>query len=129
VPHIELNEIGMKPFVIGDIPIIPVLVWHLKMPVLGFRFGSFTYITDANKIDAEEKEKIKGTKVLVLNALRNEPHISHYTLTEAIGVAQELNVEAAYFTHISHQLGKHQEVEQNLPARVHLAWDELVLHV
>jgi phosphoribosyl 1,2-cyclic phosphate phosphodiesterase len=129
VPHIELNEIGMKPFVIGDIPIIPVLVWHLKMPVLGFRFGSFTYITDANKIDAEEKEKIKGTKVLVLNALRNEPHISHYTLTEAIGVAQELEVEAAYFTHISHQLGRHQEVEQNLPARVHLAWDGLVLHV
>jgi phosphoribosyl 1,2-cyclic phosphate phosphodiesterase len=112
---------------IGDIPVQPILVWHLKMPVLGFRFGDFTYITDANRIDESEKEKIKGSKVLVLNALRKQHHISHYTLAEAIDVAQELKIPKAYFTHISHQLGKHQEVEAELPEGIHLAYDRLVL--
>jgi len=129
VPSITLHPITLEPFVIGDIPVIPVMVWHLHMPVLGFRFGSFTYITDANRIDAEEKQKIKGTKTLVLNALRREPHISHYSLDEAVALAQEFKVERAYFTHISHQLGRHGAVEASLPPGMHLAWDGLVLHV
>jgi phosphoribosyl 1,2-cyclic phosphate phosphodiesterase len=127
LPNLNLNTIDDSPFMIGDIPVVPVLVWHLKMPVLGFRFGKFTYITDANKIDAEEKEKIKGSDVMVLNALRKESHISHFTLDEAVAMVQELEVPTAFFTHISHQLGLHEEVNANLPDGIELAWDGLVL--
>jgi phosphoribosyl 1,2-cyclic phosphate phosphodiesterase len=123
IPNLNLNTIDDKPFMIGDIPVVPVLVWHLKMPVLGFRFGKFTYITDANKIDAEEKEKIKGSEVMVLNALRKERHISHFTLDEAVDMVQELGVPIGYFTHISHQLGKHEAVNAILPEGIELAWD------
>ena len=125
IPSLNLNTIDESPFMIGDIPVIPVLVWHLKMPVLGFRFGRFTYITDANRIDEEEKEKIKGSDGMVLNALRIEPHISHYTLDEAVALVQELGVPNAWFTHMSHQIGKHEEVNSNLPAGIQLAWDGL----
>lgn len=127
IPNINLNTIDDSPFVIGDIPIIPVLVWHLKMPVLGFRFGAFTYITDANRIDEEEREKIRGSKAMVLNALRKEKHISHYTLEEAVDTIQELGVPNAYFTHISHQLGRHEEVNKDLPDGIELAFDGQVL--
>lgn len=129
VPNLELNTIGLEPFSIGDIPVIPIQVWHLKMPVFGFRFGDFTYITDANKIEDSEKEKIKGSKVLVLNALRKEKHISHYNLEEAIELVRELKIPKAYFTHISHQLGKHEDVEKNLPEGIHLGYDRLVIEV
>jgi len=123
LPEINLNTIDATPFYIGDIPVTPILVWHLKMPVFGFRFGKFTYITDANKIDAAEKEKIKGSEVMVLNALRHHPHISHYTLDEAVAMSRELGVKEAYFTHISHQLGLHAVVNETLPAGMELAWD------
>jgi phosphoribosyl 1,2-cyclic phosphate phosphodiesterase len=93
--------------------------------VLGFRFGDFTYITDANYISPEEKEKIRGSKVLVLNALRREKHISHFTLEEAIALGRELEVPKVYFTHISHQLGLHADVEPTLPEGMHLAYDGL----
>jgi len=123
IPNLNLNTIDNTPFYIGDIPVTPVLVWHLKMPVLGFRFGKFTYITDANKIDAEEKEKIMGSEVMVLNALRTEKHISHYTLEEDVAMVQELAISNAYFTHISHQLGRHDDVNAGLPGGIELAWD------
>ncbi len=129
VPNLELNSIDLSPFSIGDIPIIPIQVWHLKMPVYGFRFGNFTYITDANRIEESEKEKIRGSKILVLNALRKEKHISHYTLDEAIELVLELNVPQAYFTHISHQLGKHEDIEKRLPQGIHLAYDGLKIEV
>ena len=125
VPEIQINTITTEAFVVGDLTIQPILVWHLKMPVLGFRFGPFTYITDANRIDEEEKEKVRGSKGLVLNALRHQPHISHFTLSEATSLAQELEVEQAYFTHISHQLGRHHDVQQQLPPGIHLAYDGL----
>jgi len=125
VPNLELNTISLEAFSIGDINIIPVQVWHLKMPVFGYRFGDFTYITDANRIDESEKEKIKGSKVLVVNALRKEKHISHYNLDEAIELVRELKVPEAYFTHISHQLGKHEEIEKRLPKGIHLGYDGL----
>ena len=127
IPNLNLVTIDDKPFWIGDIPVVPVLVWHLKMPVFGFRFGRFTYITDANRIDEEEKEKIKGSDVLVLNALRKEKHISHFTLDEAVAMVQELGVPKAYFTHISHQLGKHGEINAALPKGIELAWDGMEL--
>jgi phosphoribosyl 1,2-cyclic phosphate phosphodiesterase len=129
VPNIALNTIGLETFTIGDIPITPIEVWHLKMPVFAFRFGDFTYITDANRIEESEKEKIWGSKIMVVNALRKEKHISHYSLDEAIALVQELQVPQAYFTHISHQLGRHQEVENNLPQGIHLAYDGLKLTV
>jgi phosphoribosyl 1,2-cyclic phosphate phosphodiesterase len=127
VPNIELNTIALESFTIGDIPITPFQVWHMKMPVFAFRFGDFTYITDANRIDESEKEKIRGSKVMVVNALRREKHISHYSLDEAIALVKELGVPEAYFTHISHQLGRHQEVESALPEGIHLGYDGLTL--
>ena len=129
VPEIRLNTIAFDEFVVGDIPIVPILVWHLKMPVLGFRFGNFTYITDANRIDDAEREKVTGSSVIVLNALRKEKHISHFTLDEAVKVAQELKIPNAYFTHISHQLGRHDDINAELPKGIELAWDGLVLDV
>lgn len=129
VPEIELITIGMEPFTIGDITLRPIMVWHMKMPVWGFRIGDFTYITDANRIDQAEKEKIIGSKVLVLNALRKEKHISHFNLEEAITLVQELNVPTAYFTHISHQLGTHEGVSATLPEGIHLAYDGLKITV
>ena len=127
IPEVNLNTIDLSPFLIGDIPVIPILVWHLHMPVLGFRFGDFTYITDANRMEEAEKEKIKGSKTLVLNALRHKKHLSHFTLDEATALVQELNVSQAYFTHISHQLGKHQEINKELPAGIELAYDGMQL--
>ncbi|MBC7934551.1 MAG: MBL fold metallo-hydrolase [Rhizobacter sp.] len=123
LPDINLFDIPAAVFYIGDIPIQPIKVWHLHMPVLGFRFGKFTYITDANRIDPAEKEKIKGSEVLVINALRHKKHISHYTLPEAIELADELQIPQTYFTHISHQLGKHSDVSFKLPAGKAIAFD------
>ncbi len=128
VPHIRLIEINSSPFMIGDIPFLPVMVWHHRMPVMGFRIGDFTYITDANRIEETEKQKIRGSKTLVLNALRRQKHISHFTLSEAVDLVQELDVPSGYFTHISHQLGTHAEIEGELPAGMHLAYDGLLLH-
>jgi phosphoribosyl 1,2-cyclic phosphate phosphodiesterase len=125
VPKIDLYEIDLNPFIIGDIPATPVLVWHHKMPVYGFRFGSFTYITDANRIDEESKRKIRGSKILVLNALRKEEHISHFTLDEAVEMVKELEIPEGYFTHISHQLGLHDEITAALPPNIFLAHDGL----
>ena len=127
IPLINLNEIDLAPFQIKDIKLIPIEVMHYKMPVLGFRIADFTYITDAKSISEKEKEKMKGSKVLVLNALRREEHISHFTFQEAIDLAQELNVEQAYFTHISHQLGLYEQVSEELPSNIFLAYDGLKL--
>lgn len=129
IPELDLHTVDMDPFMVGDIPVLPVQVWHLKMPVLGFRFGKFTYITDANRIEADEKEKIRGSEILVLNALRLKKHISHFSLDEAVELARELRVRSAYFTHISHQLGKHAIVEAELPEGMHLSWDGLKLNI
>ena len=129
IPELNLISISDEPFIVGDIPVIPVKVWHMKMPVLGFRFGNFTYITDANRIEEEEKNKIRGSEILVLNALRKQQHISHFTLGEAVDMVQELRVPLAYFTHMSHQIGLHADIEAELPDNIHLAWDGLVLNL
>ncbi len=127
IPELNLNTISTEPFLVGDIPVIPISVWHMKMPVLGFRFGKFTYITDANRIEEAEREKIRGSEVLVLNALRKQKHISHFTLEEAIEVVQELKIPTGYFTHMSHQIGLHAAIEAELPENIHLSYDGLVL--
>jgi phosphoribosyl 1,2-cyclic phosphate phosphodiesterase len=128
IPELNLQTITEEIFWVGDIPIQPIQVWHHRMPVLGFRFGSFTYITDANRIDEDQQQKISGSKVLVLNALRKQEHLSHFTLEQALQMIDQLKVPTGYLTHISHQLGLHAEVESELPEHIHLAWDGLVLH-
>jgi phosphoribosyl 1,2-cyclic phosphate phosphodiesterase len=128
VPEMNMHTINSEPFELFGLPIIPIQVYHHKLPVLGFRFGDFVYITDANRIEPKEMDKIRGCKVLVLNALRREYHISHFTLDEAIAIVQEIKPETAYFTHISHQLGLHKDLEIELPENIHLAHDGLTLH-
>lgn len=125
VPQIALKAMGEEPFSIGDIHFIPVRVMHKQLPVLGFRINDFTYITDANYIAAGELEKIRGTKILVLNALRREKHFSHFNLQEALDKVSEIKPQQAYFTHISHHLGLHEAVERELPETIHLAYDGL----
>ena len=125
IPSINLHLIDDQPFLVGDIPVIPILVYHLKMPVLGFRFGNFTYITDANRIEVEELEKILGSKILVLNALRKKKHISHFSLDEAVELSKRLKIPETYFTHISHQLGLSAEINKELPSGIQLAADGL----
>jgi phosphoribosyl 1,2-cyclic phosphate phosphodiesterase len=129
IPKITMHTIDSKPFTVGDLDFMPVKVMHYKLPVLGFRIGDFTYITDANYISDEEKDKIKGSKVMVMNALRKEPHISHFTLDEAVSIIGELKPGKAYLTHISHQLGLHGEIEKELPAHVRCAFDGLSIEI
>ena len=125
VPIITCNEIDAEPFDIAGLKFMPIQVLHHKLPVLGFRIGDFAYITDANYISEEELMKVYGCKVLVLNALQHEPHISHFNLNEAIALSQKIGAEKTYFTHISHKLGLHREVEKDLPANISLAYDGL----
>lgn len=127
VPELSINRITTEPFQLGSLSVIPIPVWHLNMPVLGFRIGDFTYITDANRIEPESLEIIRGSRVLVLNALRKTPHISHFTLDEAVSLVQELGIPQAWFTHISHQLGTHASVSPALPNGIALAYDGLVV--
>ncbi len=130
LPEMQLHTIQHdQPFTIGDIHLTPIQVMHSEMPVLGFRIGEFTYITDANFIGAAELEKIKGSKILILNALRPAPHPTHFTLAEAIELATNLAVPQTYFTHFSHQIGLHQEVDPSLPKGIAMAYDGLELLV
>jgi phosphoribosyl 1,2-cyclic phosphate phosphodiesterase len=129
IPRIQLRTINDEPFEIAGQEFIPIRVMHHKMPVTAFRIGDFTYVTDANFIAPEEKEKIKGSRILVLNALRREKHVSHFNLEQAIALANELEPEQVYFTHISHQLGRHAEVSPELPAFMQLAYDGLELEL
>lgn len=129
LPRVILHHIKEKGMNVQGVEITPIRALHYKLPVFGFRIGDFTYITDAKTISEEEKEKIKGTKVLVLNALRRDEHISHFTLEEAIVLAKEIGAEQTYLTHISHQLGLHEEVNVELPEGVYLAYDRLSLSI
>ena len=129
VPLINLHNMPKSTFSIGDINLTPIEVMHFRLPVLGFRINDFTYITDAKTVSAAEREKIKGSKILVINALQKEKHISHFTLNEALQFAEEIGAETTYFTHISHRLGKYDDVEKELPANVRLAYDGLNLEI
>lgn len=128
IPEIDICTIDNSPFEAGGMWFNPIEVKHMHMPVFGYRIGDFTYITDANFISEEEKQKIKGSKVLVLNALRHEKHPSHFNLQEAIALAEELGAEETYFTHISHQLGLHDVEQSTLPTGMKIAYDGLVIH-
>lgn len=129
IPEIKMHTIGKEIFKIGKVSFLPIEVLHYKLPVLGFRINNFTYITDAKTISEPEKEKIKGSKILVVNALQKQMHISHLTLDEAVAFAEEIGAEQTYFTHISHRLGRHQDIARELPNGIELAYDGLKLTV
>ena len=123
LPRLDLRPITSTPFAINGVDIIPLPVMHLHLPVMGFRIGDFSYITDANFIPEETYQKLESTKVLVLNALQRESHISHFTLQQAIEVAQKVKADKTYFTHLSHKMGLHAEVSKMLPENIHFAID------
>ncbi|MBC6368569.1 MBL fold metallo-hydrolase [Algoriphagus sp. AK58] len=127
VPQVNCIEIDEHPFHVNGIGITPIPVLHYKLPVLGFRIGDFSYITDANFIPEESYALLEGTEILVINALQKESHISHFTLDQAIDQAIKIGAKRTYFTHISHRLGKHQDVEKELPEGIFLAYDGLEL--
>ncbi|GAB2691879.1 MBL fold metallo-hydrolase [Mucilaginibacter koreensis] len=129
IPEVRLHTITNQPFEAAGITFTPIEVLHYKLPVNGFRVGDFTYITDAKTVAPEEREKIKGTRILVVNALQKQPHISHFTYDEAIAFAQEIGAEKTYFTHISHRLGKYADVNPQLPPGIELAYDGLKLEI
>jgi phosphoribosyl 1,2-cyclic phosphate phosphodiesterase len=129
VPNLNLNVIQNKNFMIRDVAITPIEVLHYKLPVFGYRIGDFSYITDANFISDSEKEKLKGSKVLVLNALRKSEHISHFTLDQAVAIAREIGAEQTYLIHMSHQMGLHAEVDSELPEGINLAYDGLAVNL
>lgn len=129
IPQININRIENKPFKIGGYDIKPIEGLHYKLPVFGYRIKDFCYITDMNFISDEEKLKMHDLDVLVINGLRREEHISHFTLDQALEVIRELKPKTAYITHISHQLGLHEEVSKEMPDNVFLAYDELKLNL
>lgn len=127
VPNIRLQEIGIEPFSIEDIEVTPIRVMHYKLPILGYRIGGLVYITDALTIPDEEYAKMKQVDVLVINALRKQPHLSHQTLDEALRVIERVQPREAYLVHMSHHMGLTAEVEKELPPHVHFAYDGLVV--
>jgi phosphoribosyl 1,2-cyclic phosphate phosphodiesterase len=127
IPQLQLNTIDSAPFIVGSVKVTPLPVMHMKLPVLGFRIGNFSYITDANMIPDTTMELLKGTEVLVLNALQKEKHISHFNLEEAIVMAKRIGAEKTFFTHISHKLGLHKKIQSELPESVALGHDGLTI--
>lgn len=124
-PGVSCHEIDNKPFDLGNLKVVPIDGLHYKLQVFGFRFKDFAYLTDFKTIENKEIEKLNGVKVLVVNALRENEHISHFTLSEALELIKKIKPEKAYLTHISHLLGFHDEVEKDLPDNVFLAYDNL----
>lgn len=128
VPKLDLIEIDTHPFEINGITITPIRVLHARLPILGFRIGDMAYLTDVKQVPEEEFSKLKGLKVLVISALRKEEHISHISLDEAVALARIINAETTYFTHASHQIGLHADLEQELPENIHFAYDNLSIY-
>lgn len=129
VPQVSLHPIAddQLPFEVLGLRVQPLRAMHYKLPVLGFRIGDLAYLTDANQLPDSTMDQLRGADIIVLNALRHEPHISHFSLSEAVAILEELKPRRAYLTHISHQLGRHREVEAQLPPWVRLAYDGLQL--
>jgi phosphoribosyl 1,2-cyclic phosphate phosphodiesterase len=129
VPQLVLNPLQPEPFEVKGVEVIPVKVRHMTLPIFGYRIRNFGYITDASFISETEKKKLKGVKVLVINALRREQHYSHFNLEQALAIIDEIKPERAYLTHVSHRLGKYVDVSQELPQNVFLGIDNQVIEV
>jgi len=128
-PQLNVHQIDDKPFNISGYDFIPINVFHDKLPVLGYRIGDLTYITDASYIETEEIDKIRGSKVIVINALRNSKHVSHFSVAEAVEILEDLRPEKAYLTHMSHFIGNHADLEKKLPAFIKPAYDGLRIEI
>ena len=128
-PNLSLESFEENNFTVANKTIIPIEIHHGKMPISAYRIDDFTYITDGKYVSDEAKAKIKGTKTLVINAVREEPHHSHFNLEEALAFIQEMEVERAYLIHISHRFKKHKAIEESLPSHVHAAYDGLQIEV
>lgn len=129
IPQVLMHPIGGDPFQIGSLEIIPIRMMHYRLPVLGFRIGDFAYLTDGNHISGPEKGKLTGLKYLVVNALRREPHISHFNLPQAVSLIEELSPGNGFLTHISHQLGPAAQWKKELPRHIEPAYDGLTLEL
>lgn len=129
IPRVEIQEIDNSPFFIEKTKITPIEVSHFQLPVFGFRIKDFTYITDAKTISDKEKDKIRGSKILVINALQIDEHLSHMTLNEAVSLAKEINADHTYFTHLSHRMGTHKKTEKLLPENIEIAYDGLKIEI
>lgn len=129
IPQFSLHEISNAPFLVDGIEFIPIEVLHYKLLIHCYRIGDFAYITDFKTIDDSEKLKLKGVKTLVVNALRFKDHFSHATVDEALSLINEITPDQAYLTHVSHEIGFHDEVNKKLPSNVRLAYDGLELFV
>jgi phosphoribosyl 1,2-cyclic phosphate phosphodiesterase len=128
-PEIVLNSIDGQPFDVQGLRVIPIRAFHYKLPIFGFRIGDFCYLTDVNFLPEEEKEKLVGCKYIAIGALRQQKHISHYSLPEALKLISELSPRKAFITHISHQMGLYERVQRTLPDNVMLAYDGLVIDI
>jgi len=129
VPNVDTIELTNKPFRLQNMEIMPIEAYHSTLQVFGFRFQDFAYLTDVKTIEEQEQQKLIGLKVLVINALREEPHHSHFNLEEALRFVGEVKPEKVYLTHISNRLGFHEEVEKHLPKNVYLAYDNLQITI
>ncbi|WP_460583451.1 MBL fold metallo-hydrolase [Hymenobacter arcticus] len=131
VPQLSVHPIlsDEQTFDVLGLAVQPLRAQHHKLPVLGFRLGGLAYITDANHVSDSTLYQMRGADTVVLNALRHEPHVSHFTLSEAVAILEELRPRRAYLTHISHQLGRHREVEAQLPPWIRLAYDGLAVEI
>lgn len=129
IPQVNMHVIDKHSFEVQGITIVPIRVMHMRLPIFGFRIGELTYITDANFISDEEKRKILGSKVIIITGLRKEKHISHFSLSEAVELLGEFKPEMGYITHISHQMGFHDEVQAELPSNIALAYDKLTFEI
>jgi phosphoribosyl 1,2-cyclic phosphate phosphodiesterase len=132
IPEFDIRVIGEEPFFIGrdnNVEVIPIRAYHYKLPVLGYRIGNIAYITDANRIEDDQYAKLKGVEVFVINTVRHQRHISHFSLSEAIEVAQKVGAPISYLTHLSHQIGTHSDLLKELPAGIEPAYDGLVITI
>ena len=129
IPQMHLHLIENKPFQISDLEVIPVRGLHYKLPVFGFRFGKIAYVTDVNRLEEVEVDKLRELDVLVLNALRKEEHISRFNLSQALELIADVKPKKAYLTHLSHQMGFYADVQKELPENVFLSYDGLEIEV
>ena len=129
IPKMELRKVENAPFGIDGVEFTPIRCWHHKLPVYGYRVGDLTYITDTNYIEENELQKIVGTKVLVINCLRKEKHLSHFNLDEVLEIVNKVKPKQTYLTHISHAFGKYQDMMKQLPENVFMAYDGLKLQL
>ena len=129
VPEIKVHNIKNEPFIINGVELIPIEGLHYKLPVFGYRIKDFVYLTDVSFVSEREKEKMKGAEVIVLDALRKTPHISHFTMEQAVELLEELKPKQGYLIHISHLMGLHNEVVKELPNFIKPAHDGLILEL